>query len=326
MRRFGLLLLLLSSAVWAQEPVLIVLHKGANSLGFYTLEGRHLGEVPVGKHPHEMALSADGRYAYVSDNGTMRIEQAGIGGNTVSIVDLASRKRAGAISLGRFRRPHGIALNRKSGLLAVTTELPDQLLLIDPEKRAIVKTFDPKGKTAHMVAWGPEGRWAYVSNSSSANVAAIEAASGRVKLIPTAERPEGSVMSPEGTRLYVANREGQSITVIDTARQEKTGEIRTGKGPVRVAITPDGRRLVYALLHESKVEFADAATGEILGEVALGGHPVSLTLSPDGKLAFASVQDRDTVYVISVEERRIAREFKTAAGAGPDPVLQISGP
>jgi YVTN family beta-propeller protein len=323
MHRIALLLLFVSSFARAEEPALLVLHKGASSLGFYTADGRRLGEVPVGKHPHEMVISADGRFAYITDNGTMRIEQAGTGGNTVSIVDLVARKKVGEISLGRFRRPHGIALNPKSGLLAVTTELPDQLLLIDPASRAIVKTFDPKGKTAHMVAWDSEGRWAYVSNSNSANVTALEAESGRLRLIPTRERPEGSVLSPDGQRLYVVNREAERISVIDTTKQELVREIRTGNGPVRVAVTPDGRQLVYALMHESKVEFADATSGRILGQVALGGQPVSLNLSSDGKLAFASAQDIDTVYVISVPERKIVRQFRTAPGARPDPVLEF---
>jgi YVTN family beta-propeller protein len=311
------------ASLWGADPLLIVLHKGGSSLGFYSTAGKRLADVPVGRHPHEMALSPDRRLAYITDNGTMRIEQAGTGGNTISIVDLVARKKIGEISLGKYRRPHGIDLHAKSGSLAVSTELPDQLLIIDADKRQVVKTYETKGKTSHMVAWGPEARWAYVSNSSSANVAAIETATGRVKLIPTGERPEGSVLSPDGGRLYVANREAQSITIIDTAKQEAVGEVRTGEGPVRISCTPDGRQLVYALLHEKKVEFADPASRQVLGQVPLGGRPVSLKLSPDGKQAFASAEEDDTVFVISVPERKILRQFKTAPGAGPDPVLEI---
>lgn len=323
MLRFSSLFLLLSCVVWGADPALIILHKGASSLGFYSMAGEHQIDVPVGKHPHEMVLSADGSLVYITDNGTMRIEQAGAGGNTVSIVDLASRKKVGEISLGKFRRPHGIDLDYKSGLLAVSTELPDQLVVIDTKNRQVVKTYATNGKTSHMVTWGPEARWAYVSNSSSANVAAIEMATGKVKLIPAGDRPEGSVLSPDGRRLYVVNREASSITVIDTTKREGVGRIRTGKGPVRVACTPDGRQLVYALMHENKVEFADPATGRVLGQVSLGGSPVSLTLSPDGERAFASAQDDDTVYVVSVPERKVIRTIKTAAGAAPDPVLEI---
>jgi YVTN family beta-propeller protein len=304
-------------------PTLAVLHKGASSLGFYTSTGGHLSDVAVGRHPHEIAVSADGRYAYVTDNGTMRIEQAGPGGNSLSVIDLAARKRVAVISLGEFRRPHGIDLDHNSGLLAVSTELPDRLVIIDTRTRRILRTFETRGKTAHMVKWGPDSRWAFVSNSSSASVAAVDTHTGVVKLIPTGERPEGSALSPDGSRLYVVNREAARISIIDTAKRELVGEIHTGKGPVRIAVTPDGKQLVYALMHDRQVEFADPAARKILDRVALDGRPVSLTLSPGGKLAFASAQDDDTVYVVSVAERKVVLKFKTAAGAGPDPVVEL---
>ena len=53
-------------------------------------------------------------------------------------------------------------------------------------------------------------------------------------------------------------------------------------------------------------------------------QPVSLELSPDGAHAFASAEESDTVYVISVGQKRIIRELHTAKGSGPDPVFQIS--
>ncbi len=318
-----LLVLLLCASLWGQDPLLLILHKGASSLGFYTPEGKLLTAVEVGRHPHEMVLSADGRYVYITDNGTMRIEQAGKGGNTVSIVGLAARKKVGEISLGEFRRPHGIDLDRRAGTLVVTTELPDKLLLVDPARRTVVKTFDTRGVTSHMVKLSLDGRWAYVSNSTSNNVAAVNLSSGEVKLIPTAARPEGSALSKDGRRLYVADREGRRITVIDTEKNEAAAEIASGHGPVRIALTPDGKRLVYALMHDEAVEFADPAALKVTGRVKLGGRPVSLSISADGKRAYASAQDQDTVYVISIPDGKILRTIKTAAGAGPDPVLEI---
>ena len=313
----------LALGLWGASPMLLILLKGASALGFYTPEGKLAATVPVGQHPHEMILSKDGRLLYTTDNGTMRIEHAGSGGNTISIVDVVARRKAGEISLGKFHRPHGIDLDDSTGRLVVTTELPDQLLLLDPVKRTVVRTYDTKGKTSHMVTLGPAGKWAYVSNSSSGNVAAVELSTGEVKLIPTGARPEGSVLSRDGREVYVANREAAMISVIDTMKNEVTGKIQTGKGPVRIAITPDGKMLVYAAMHDKRIEFANPATRKVLGHVAVGGTPVSLTLSPDGKLAFASAEEADTVYVISVPDRKLIREIKTAAGAGPDPVLEL---
>ena len=111
-------------------------------------------------------------------------------------------------------------MDRASGRLAITTELPDQLLIVDPVKKSVIKKYATKGKTSHMVRLGPGGKWAYVSNGRSGNVAAVNLESSEVKLIKTGTRPEGSVLSKDGKELYVCNREAASITVIDTAKQQ----------------------------------------------------------------------------------------------------------
>jgi YVTN family beta-propeller protein len=318
--------LLASCVALAQDPAYLVLQKGASSLAYYTRDGKMVTAVPLGVHPHEMVLSRDGRLLYTSDNGTMRIEQPGKGGNTVSIIDVQGRKKTGEIVLGDYYRPHGIDSDPATGRLAVTTELPDQLLLIDPVKKSVLKKYATNGKTSHMVTFGPGGKWAYVSNSGSGNVASINLDSGEVKLIQTGTRPEGSVLSKDGKELYVCNREQASITVIDTAKQQAIANIPTGKGPVRIALTPDGNTLVYALMHDKKIGFADARGRRETGYVIVPGQPVSCTLSQDGKLAFASAEENDTVYIISVAERKIVGEIKTAKGAGPDPVFAMPRP
>ena len=318
--------ILVSCIGLAQDPVYLVLQKGASSLAYYARDGKVLAAIPVGTHPHEMVFSRDRQMLYTTDNGTMRIEHAGKGGNTVSIIDVQARKKLGEIVLGDYYRPHGIDIDGATGRLAITTELPDQLLIIDPVKKSVIKKYATNGKTSHMVTLGPGGKWAYVSNSSSGNVAAVNLDSGEVKLIQTGERPEGSVLSKDGKEVYVCNREAASITVIDTAKQQPVAHISTGKGPVRIARTPDGKTLVYALMHEKKVAFADGGSRRETGYVIVPGTPVSCTLSQDGKLAFASAEENDTVYIISIADKKIVGEIKTAKGAGPDPVFAMPRP
>ncbi len=319
----AVLLLFLAALARGADPIYLALLKGTNALVYLATDGKVLSSVPVGEHPHEMAFSPDRKLLYTTDNGVMRIEHQGKGGNTISIIDVASRKRIGVIPLGDFYRPHGIDVDERTGMLAVTVELPDRLLIVDPLKRRVVKDFDTKGKTSHMVTLGPAAQWAYVSNSGSADVAAINVTTGETKLIKTGERPEGGVLSRDGKELYVTNREAGLITVIDTAKHQPVAHIQTGKGPVRIGRTPDGNTLVYALMHEKKVAFADPKQRMQTGYVIVPGEPISCHVSRDGKRAFVSTETTDTIYVISIADKKIVGEIKLPQGSAPDPVVEL---
>jgi len=323
--RFASLLFVVSSLlVSGQNSPLAIVEKKAGAVGFYSSDGKRLAGVKVGEHPHEIVLSPDKRLAYISDNGILWMQYAGEGGNTISIVDIKQRKKAGVIDLGQYRRPHGIALDPRRNRLLCTIENPDGLLLIDLNTRKVLRKYDVEGEDPHMVILSPDGAYAFVSNTSSAAIAAIHLDSGKVKLIPVDKRPQGAALSLDGKLIYVTNSEGNSISVLDVAKQEIVGRIATGNGPGRVAITPDGKTLVYNLQPGEGVGFADIASRKQTMEIRLPGPPLSLTMSPDGMYVYAGVQDKDTVVVISVPDRKIVRTFRTPDGAGPDPVLPLA--
>ena len=65
--------------------------------------GRILATLPTGAGPHEVALSADGRVAVVTDYGGPG------GGSTLTVIDVPGLRVARTIDLGEYRSPHGIA-------------------------------------------------------------------------------------------------------------------------------------------------------------------------------------------------------------------------
>src|SRR5438105_13116336 len=89
------LFVLFAVGVFGQEADLAVVQKIAGSVGFYTRDGKHIGDVKVGTHPHEAVLSPDRRLLYVTDNGILWMTEKGEGGNTISIVDVKARRKTG---------------------------------------------------------------------------------------------------------------------------------------------------------------------------------------------------------------------------------------
>jgi YVTN family beta-propeller protein len=277
----------------------------------------------VGKHPHEILFSADGKRAYVSDNGILWMTNPGEGGNTISIIDLQTRQRSGVIDLGEYRRPHGMDLDRKRNRLITTIENPAGLLLIDLNTNKVIRKYDTQGPAPHMAAFGPDGEWAFASNTGGSTVAAIHLASGRTEVIETGKRPQGSALSPDGKLLYVGNSDGKTVSVIDTTRRQVVRTIQLSAGPGRVALTPDGKTLVYNASDRESVTFVDAATGQEMTVVPIGGRALSLTMSRDGKWAYAGIQDQDRVVVLSAPDRRITHVIATPKNSGPDPALPL---
>ncbi len=310
----------------AGPAAFVIVEKGSSHVGFFDANGALVKEVETGQHPHEMVFSSDGKYLFTSDNGVMDMREKGQGWNTVSIIDVKAERRVGQIDLGEHRRPHGIDFDPATGHVLVTTELPSALLVLDPKERKVLRVYDVHGKAPHMVRLAADHRTAWVSCTDTSNVSIIDLQTGSVKTLPTGARPQGVVIAPDGKRVYVANSDGETITVIDAIRKELAGDIPVGgrhSGPVRVAVAPDGRTILAALQLKHAIQFADAVTMKGGKELPLPGPPVSMTLSADGRTAYSAVLQQDTIFIISVPEQRIVRSFKTPPGSGPDPVLPI---
>ena len=316
-------ILLLALCAFAQEADLAVVQKIAGSVGFYTRDGKFISDVKVGEHPHEAVLSPDKRLLYVTDNGILWMTYKGEGGNTISIVDVKARKKVGVIDLGSNRRPHGIDLDPKTGHLVATTENPSGLVLVDPVARTVLRKYDVKGEAPHMVRLSPDSRMAYVSNTNSGTLAAVNLETGDAKTIPTGTRPQGTVFSHDKKTMYVTNSEANTISIVDVDKFQVTGTIQTGKWPCRLALTPDGKSLVYALQTSESVGFAALATKKEVKQVPLGGKLLSLTLSSDGRYAYSSAQELDKIYVVSLADQKLAHTIETPKGSGPDPVIAL---
>lgn len=306
------------------DPYIATIEKVSGTVGFYSETGQSEGRVKVGSFPHEAALSPDGRLLYVSNNGVLWMTEDTMGTNSISVVDVRAKKKLYDIDLGRFHRPHGLALIPGSGQLLATTERPFGLILVDPVARKVIRDFDVKGKSPHMVMLSPVGGPAFVSNTDSSSVAVIDVSSGSTKVIPTGERPQGGVFSQDGSLLYLATSGANCITIIDTKALKVVGTIATGKGPGRIALTPDGKTLIYNMQLEPAAGFADVATRKQTKVIPLQGKPLSLTMTRDGRRAFVGLQEEDKVVFLSVADRKIERILDTPKSSGPDPVIPLT--
>ena len=122
---------------------------------------------------------------------------------------------------------------------------------------------------AYIRAAGPRQRREMANDLSASAQLRCGPHSGR-------PRPKGLALSPDGARLYVANRMDDSISVVDTAARRVTSTISLGRG---ARLTPErrGERLFYIARFAFQGQFGCANCHM---EATLDG--LSWDLEPDG--------------------------------------------
>src|SRR5436309_14395664 len=106
--------------------------------------GKVLWRVPVGDGPHELAVSADGKYAFASNYGTGPAP-----GHTISMIDVAARKELRRIDVAPLSRPHGLAV--VNGKLYFTAEADKKIARYDPATDKVDWQFETGQNATHMV-------------------------------------------------------------------------------------------------------------------------------------------------------------------------------
>ena len=74
--------------------------------------------------------------------------------------------------------------------------------------------------------------------------------------------PLGVAVSPDGSKIYVANTGLNAVSVIDTAKETVT-DIAVGNSPSGVAFSTDGSKIYVANTDSNSVSVIDTATNEV---------------------------------------------------------------
>jgi len=148
-------------------PTLLVLNKAENSLALVDPSTmRVVARVQTGEGPHEVAVSADGRTAYVSNYGAEKP------GNSLSVIDLAARKETRRVDLGPLVRPHGLV--EREGKIYFTAEVGRVVARYDPAADRVDWLVGTGQNVTHMLVMHPTRRVIYTANILSDTVSVLE--------------------------------------------------------------------------------------------------------------------------------------------------------
>jgi len=322
-RFVAVLFALFALALSASAATLVVLNKSEHTASLIDPEsGKTLAKLPVGRGPHEVIVSIDGRTAYVSNFGPYGICPAGdtmckTPGNTITVLDLAERKVKATYNYGSNTGQHGSVISRDSKYVWVTSETPQSLLEIDAATGKIVNQWMTKQERSHLVVVTPDEKKFYVSNTVSGSVSVIERATGAVNVISIGKGAEAITISPDGREVWVGMPFDNKIAVISTAKDELAEMLESGgKQPQRIRFTPDGKEVWVSYVAGDTLTVIDAKSRKVVANVSVGKRPQGIVFSPDGRRGYFALSGSNQVAVIDVPDRKLVQNFDT--GLDPD--------
>ncbi|MEX5720917.1 Hsp70 family protein [Geodermatophilus maliterrae] len=126
--------------------------------------------------------------------------------------------------------------------------------------------------------------------------------------VPVGETPGYVVASPDGRRLYVAQRAAGTIAVVDTAVDQVVTTIDVPSGPPQyLTLSPDGTRAYVSVWDDDRtvaaISVLDTTTGEFGATIPMLSRPYVSAVSPDGTRLYVPNHDSD---VLSVVDTRTA--------------------
>ncbi len=115
--------------------------------------------------------------------------------------------------------------------------------------------------------------------------------------------------------IYVANSDGDTITVIDPATNTVSDDIKVSKNPHGIVPSPDKSRFYVSSESEDVLDVVDRATSKVIRRVPLGRRPNNVAITPDGRRVYVCIRQESWVDV--VDTASLEKVKSIPVGKGP---------
>jgi len=310
-------LVTIANVAAAQTPSaarLLVLLRNASALAIVDpASGKVLGRVPVGRDPHEVAVTPDGSMAFVASPS-----------QGISVIDVPAMKELRRVNTGALSAPHDVLF--AGGKLYFTAEGYKTIGRYDPAANAVEWMLGIGQDGTHMLVLARDQQTMWVPNRGSNSVSVIDGVAGgppkfKTTAIPVpGKTPEGLDLSPDGRELWTATRGDGGVSIIDTASRKVTQSFNLKLTDAnRLKFTPDGKVLILDGGTGTLVVLDAASRKEIKrlkvapGDSGDGG----VFVMPDGSRAYLGLRDDHSVVVIDLKTLEIENRFAMGPDSGP---------
>jgi DNA-binding beta-propeller fold protein YncE len=304
----------------AAQPMLLVVNQNDHDLSLVDLAaGKQIATVPTegpNGHGHEVAVSPDGKTAFVPIYSNVGVGKSGTNGTTIEVIDLPTRKIIHTIDFGHGVRPHCAIYDRNSGMLYVTTELDKTISIIDPKTLKIVGSVPTGQEQSHMLALSRDGSRGYTANVGPGTVSVLDMKARKtLAIIPISTDTQRIAVSRDDSMVFTADQTKPQLAVIDTATNKVKTWVPLPAVGYGTAPTLDGRWLLVALRTNKQVAVVDLKMMRVARTIDVPDGPAEIVMTPDGKKAYVACNYTKQVAEIDLEQWKVSRLIDAGAFA-----------
>ncbi len=146
-----------------------------------------------------------------------------------------------------------------------------------------------------------------------------------VGTIPLTGFGEPFGITPDQSRLYIADYNDNLVNVVDTSSNTLLTTIPVGQGPNAVAITPNGQYGYVANAIDTTVNVFSVPTNTVVATIPTGISAGDVTVTPDGKSVYVTGTG-NTIAVIDTSTNTVSSTFQVSVPEGDATACCLFGP
>ncbi|WP_183558574.1 gliding motility-associated C-terminal domain-containing protein [Mucilaginibacter sp. SP1R1] len=192
-----------------------------------------------------------------------------------------------------------------------------------------IATFSTVNNTASPIvakitATPSNSPYAYITNSASASVSVINAATNKiVATIPMGADPQDITVSHDGKKIYVSDPISRTISVINTVTNTVIATIPVPVGSFSMVVSPDNSKLYLVAINpdlgNDDIYIINTTTYNITSTLRVGVSIGIIALSPDGSTLYATDNVQNKLLVISASDGQLLKTI--IVGTAPEGVM-----
>ena len=174
----------------------------------------------------------------------------------------------------------------------------------------IVVPQGPATPIALGLAVSQDNRYLYVADVANDRVMRISTTTREQvgDAVKVGESPTSLLLDPVGERLYVANSEGNSVSVVDFEKWKTVGQIPVAPKPVQLALDPADRQLFVLSPEAATITVVDTdKLSTVGGPISAGAEPADLAVNPAKHRLYVASGSTASITVIDTRTRQPAR-------------------